>query len=271
MAILIAEALGAILLAGAGVAIGRAFGRMRSRCWLLGYVFPLAIVIGIGIARHVETLCYVEPFSWIAMGRRPFLLIAFCCAVLFMTLSPRLNAERKRRAVAAFATLAVGYAGILPVLVPAITAPGFRRMETRIDPSGVCLQSRSYTCGPAAAVTALRAIGIAAEEGEMAIRARTSFIIGTPPNLLCAALDDRLAGKGLRAEFRVFEGIDRLRESLPAIAAVKHGFLVDHYVAVLDIGNEEVVVGDPLRGRVSLPREAFRALWRAAAIVFAAR
>jgi len=69
----------------------------------------------------------------------------------------------------------------------------------------------------------------------------------------------------------VFGNTDGLRDRLPAIAVVKHGFLVDHYVAVLEVGEENVVIGDPLRGRVSLSWDAFRARWRAAGIVFRGR
>jgi hypothetical protein len=54
---------------------------------------------------------------------------------------------------------------IVPFLAPAFNRGYLAGLKTRIDADGVCRQSSEYTCGPAAAVTALRKLGLPAEEG----------------------------------------------------------------------------------------------------------
>ena len=51
------------------------------------------------------------------------------------------------------------------------------------------MQSNGYNCGPAAAVTALRRLGLPAEEGELAILAHTSSAAGTSCDTLCTAIE----------------------------------------------------------------------------------
>ena len=58
-----------------------------------------------------------------------------------------------------------------------------------------------------------------------------------------------------------------MKDVCPVIALVKYAPLVDHYVTVLEIRKDEVVVGDPLRGRDSLTHEAFLKKWRKVGIV----
>lgn len=71
-----------------------------------------------------------------------------------------------------------------------------------------CLQSNDYNCGPAAAVTALRKLGLPAEEGEIAILAHTSSATGTPPDVLARALQDRYEKEGLASHYRIFHRVD---------------------------------------------------------------
>ena len=47
----------------------------------------------------------------------------------------------------------------------------------------------------------------------------------------------------------------------------KFGFLVDHYVTVLEVTDTEVVVGDPLNGLDKMSYDEFRERWRFVGIV----
>jgi predicted double-glycine peptidase len=51
----------------------------------------------------------------------------------------------------------------LPFLVPALIKERLSNLTTRLDSNGICYQSTDYTCGPAAAVTALRRLGLQAD------------------------------------------------------------------------------------------------------------
>jgi ABC-type bacteriocin/lantibiotic exporter with double-glycine peptidase domain len=131
----------------------------------------------------------------------------------------------------------------------------------------VCRQNTSYTCGPAAAVTGLRALGFPAEEGELAILANTSMAIGTPPDLLCAALQKRYAPEGLDCRYRHFDSIATLKNEGLTLAIIKFAFLVDHYVAVLEVTDRKVIVGDPFFGKQEYTHQEFSAKWRDCGIV----
>jgi len=140
-------------------------------------------------------------------------------------------------------------------------------LETIIDSDGVCRQGTDYTCGPAAAVTALRRLGISAEEAELAILAHTSRIAGTPPDILADTLRRRYQAEGLQCEYRHFDSVSELRQPGCTIAVIKFGFLVDHYVTVLDVTDTSVIVGDPLVGRNSYPFDRFEKIWRHSGVV----
>ena len=259
------ETAGVAVLAIVGVVLGRWFSRLRSRAWVIGYAVPLLLIAIIGIARWMPHVEQVPPFRWIMADRSEFALAALICTALLTTPLSRLPHKRQRFGVASFMILSAVYFSVLPFLTPALAYGQLSRIETTLDGDGVCLQSNDYTCGPAAAVTALRRLGVSAEEGELAIRAHTSWAAGTPPDSLCAAI---------RAKYDVacrpayFHSIRQLRGKEPLIAVVKFSFLVDHYITVLSVTDSEIVVGDPLLGKTKLTHEEFEQKWRKCAIVF---
>lgn len=46
------------------------------------------------------------------------------------------------------------------------------------------------------------------------------------------------------------------------LAVIKYGFLVDHYVTVLETTSTNIVVGDPLMGLRTYMPEEFLKVWR---------
>jgi ABC-type bacteriocin/lantibiotic exporter with double-glycine peptidase domain len=51
------------------------------------------------------------------------------------------------------------------------------------------------------------------------------------------------------------------------LAVIKYGFLVDHWVTVLEVTDSAVIIGDPLGGREQLSYEEFAERWRFEGIV----
>jgi len=135
------------------------------------------------------------------------------------------------------------------------------------DNNGVCRQTTNYTCGPAAAVTALGKLGLRADEGELAVLSYSSPVIGTLPACLTSALQDRYSADGLRCQYRRFESIDQLRNAGVTLAVVRDAFLLDHCIAVLDVSDDAVIVADPVTGRRLIPYEQFEKIWRFCGIV----
>ncbi len=260
------QSVGVVLLAGAGVFLGRWFSRLKNRAWTIGYTVGLLLAAAIAAPRWAPRIEAVFPFSWLMAGRTEFAAMAVICTALLTIPLVRLPQRRQRVAVSIFMVLFAVYFSVLPFLAPAFSYAGLSRLETTIDGNGICIQSNGYTCGPAAAVTVLRHAGVQAEEGALAIRAHTTPFAGTPADALCGAIGDEY---GVPCRTVYHDTIAELRGHTPFIAVIKAGFMVDHYVAVLSVTEDKVVLGDPVRGRRTYTHEAFMAKWRRCAIILA--
>jgi len=261
----------AVMIAGAGVLLGYWFSRLQKPYWLLGYFIPLTLVLIYGVAIHVPTLSFTPPISWMMIGRRKFAILGFITALILTTPLSRLPLKRDRVAVFVLMTVTVFMMSVWPFFAPAFNRNQLMHLQTHMSTDGVCLQTTDYTCGPAAAVTALRKLGLPADEGEIAMLSYTSFTTGTSPDILAEALQNRYGEDGLVVDYRVFKSISELKEAGLTLAITKFGFLVDHYVTVLEVTDTEVVVGNPLNGRDVMPYDKFRQQWRFVGIVLKRR
>jgi len=257
-----AEAFGVALLGVAGFLLGRWFSQRRAPWWTLGYFLPLVLIIAVGLARHFPALEFVRPFSWLLAGRQEFAWGGLVGAMVLTTPLSRLPLRRDRILVALLMVVLVGGTSVWPFLAPAFNQRELAALRTRVDADGVCLQGTGYTCGPAAAVTALRRLGLPAEEGELALLAHTSAASGTQPDVFADILRQRYAAHGLSVEYRPFRDLAELRQAGLTLAVVKFALFIDHYVTVLEVADDFVVIGDPLTGRERLSREEFVRRWR---------
>lgn len=261
------ESVAVTLLAVAGVLLGRWFSNLNKPYWTFGYFLPLALIVVYGIASKNPSLSLEPPISWMMMGRNKFAVIGFITTMVLTTPLSRLPGKRARVYVAALMVVIVSLMSVWPFLAPAFNRTYLSKLKTRLDADGICLQSNDYNCGPASAVTALRKLGFPAEEGEIAILAHTSTATGTPPDILARALKELYAKDGLESEFRVFKSIDELEHAGLTLAVIKHSFMLDHYVTVLEITDGQVVVGDPMKGKIALARDDFEKKWRFVGVV----
>jgi len=256
------ETCGVILLGVVGFALGRWFSRLPRPYWTFGYFIPFILVLLIGLAYRVRTLEFVAPFSWLMAGRNEFALTALIGTMVLTTPLSRLPRRRDRVAITGLMILVVFQVSAWPFLAPAFNRSQLAALKTRMDSDNVCRQSTDYTCGPAAAVTALRRLGIPADESEVALLCGTSTAMGTPPDILCRSLQKRYGPDGLICEYRAFNSVGELKQSGCTLALMKFAFLVDHYVAVLEVDDHTVTVGDPLNGRQTLGHAEFARKWR---------
>jgi predicted double-glycine peptidase len=260
-------ALGALLCALAGVGLGWACSRLRSPWWTIGYFIPLALVFAFALAYHFPAVMFLPPFSWMMIGLKKFAVFGFIATLVLTTPLSRLPQKRNRIVVGVLMVLMVFAMSIWPFVAPMVDRGQLSQLTTRMDRNGVCLQTTEYTCGPASAVTALRKLGLPAEEGQLAIQSCTSEQEGTPIDMLEDALNRQYAAEGLSAQGRVFKSIDDLRSAGLTLAVVKYGFLVDHWVTVLEVTDTEVVIADPLAGLDRQSYEEFAKRWRYEGIV----
>ena len=258
---------GVIALGALGIAFGRWFSQRPRPYWTLGYFIPLTVIILMALVCRIRPLEFIPPFSWLMAGRTAFALTALVGTMILTTPLSRLPRRRDRAAISALMVCVVFQVAAWPFLAPAFNHQQLAALTTRVDSDGICLQNTEYTCGPAAAVTALRRLGLPADEGEIAILCHTSAAMGTPPDVLCRALQKRYGRDGLTCEYRAFRSLQELKRPGYTVALVKFAFLLDHYVTVLDVDDKTVTVGDPLNGKQTLTRAEFAEKWRWVGVV----
>jgi ABC-type bacteriocin/lantibiotic exporter with double-glycine peptidase domain len=162
--------------------------------------------------------------------------------------------------------LLAGYAGVYPFVSPALCHQELLAMQTQIDGDGVCLQHTSYTCGPAAAVTLLRRMGVQADESALALACGTSPAVGTPCDQLAEGIE-RLYPT-TRCRFMRFTRASEVPEN--CLVVVRLGLFVDHYVAVLQT-RPRIALGDPLSGKRTVSPAELERTWRGLGLVLEKR
>jgi predicted double-glycine peptidase len=86
--------------------------------------------------------------------------------------------------------------------------------------------------------------------------------VGTLPWCLYKAIQQRYAAEGVDCQLRRFDSVNQLRDADVTLVVIRDGFMLDHCVAVLEVGNETVTIGDPMLGRMSLSIKDFEGIWR---------
>lgn len=257
----------ALLCAVAGAVLGWWFSRLRSPYWAIGFLIPLVLVFAYAVAFRVPAILLIPPLSWMLMGIKKFATLGFVATLMLSTPLSRVPKRRDRILVMVLMTVITFSLAIWPFLAPMAVRSQLSRLQTKLDQDGICLQSTDYTCGPAAAVTALRKLSLPAEEGQIAIISCTSDREGTPADMLAEGLRNKYGSEGLVVKWRVFKNISELRSAGLTLAVVKYRFLEDHWVTVLDVTDSDVIVGDPSAGLVRWPLEKFCKRWRFIGIV----
>ena len=261
------ETVGVVVLALLGISLGRVFSGFRRPYWPVGYFLSISLIVTLVVVRCHNSLAFMPPFSWLIAGRVKFVIL--CIAVTVGLTSPLRHLPRRceKLMVCIFMVLVVIWFSVLPFLVPALISDHLLSFETQVDSNGICLQSSYYTCGPAAAVTALKKLGFDAHEGEIAVLAHTSPVSGTLPACLCSALRSRYGADGLNCRYRYFESVGQLRDAGITLVVLRDGFLSDHCVAILGVSENMVTFADPVSGKMLMSREQFEKIWRFTGIV----
>jgi len=256
------ETIGVVLVALLGILLGRFFSSLRRPHWTLGYFLSFLLIATLVIIKCDNSLAFVPPFSWIATGRVKFVILSLAVTMGLTTPLSRLPRKCEKFTICTLMTVVVVWFSVLPFLVPVLIRDQLLRLQTRIDSDGICFQSTDYTCGPAAAVTALRKLGLQANEGEIAVLSHTSPVAGTLPWCLYTALQNRYGAAGLKCQYRYFDSIIQLKNAGITLAVVRDEFLSDHCVAVLEVSDQMVCVADPVAGRRLMSHSQFEKTWR---------
>jgi hypothetical protein len=256
------ETAGVILIVVLGATAGRAFSRLKNPHWGWGYCVSLALIALVLAATYISSKTFVPVLIWISGGRMRFVIIGLAVAMGSTTLLGRLKNRIEKVVVFVLMTAVLIWGTVLPFFVPVLIRKDLRNLRTRINADNICVQTTNYTCGPAAAVTALRRIGLTAQEGEIAILSHTSPVVGTLPWCLYSAIQQRYAAQGIECQLRHFNSVGELRGQDVTLVVVRDAFLLDHCVAVLEVGDETVTIADPALGRQKMSHKEFEDVWR---------
>lgn len=261
------ETIAVMFIALLGIVLGWLFSISRKPCWLLGYFLSFALIAVLVLARFTNSLAFIPPFSWLVAGRIKFVVLSLAVTTGLVTPLSRLPYRFEKVMIGILIVIVVTWFSVLPFLVPALIEDSLLSIETVVDSDGICLQSRDYTCGPAAAVTALRILGLPANEGRIAVLSHSSPIVGTLPDCLSAALRSLYVTDGLKCQYRHFDSLEQLKGAGITLAVVRNAFLLDHCVVVLEVSDDMVTVADPVLGKRLISREQFEEIWRFSGIV----
>jgi hypothetical protein len=256
------ETAGVVLIIVFGAVVGRLFSRLKNPHWGWGYFIPLLLIAFLIVANHVGLRISLPILAWASAGRARFVIIGLSVAMGSVTLIGRLKSSAEKVIVFVLMFGIVLWSSVLPFLAPTLIKGELVNLQTKINADNVCVQGTDYTCGPAAAVSALRQLGLPAQEGEIAILSHTSPVAGTLPWCLYKAIQNRYAQQGVDCQLRRFNSVGQLREADVTLAIVNDTFLLDHCVAVLEVDDETITIADPAVGRQKISHKAFESVWR---------
>ena len=137
----------------------------------------------------------------------------------------------------------------------------YRALAGSPDARGLCAQSTSYTCGPAAGATALRLLGVPATEADLSVALRPTPYTGTNEHLLALELDRR-------ARLTLLPGDLQRLDSFPVVATRGLSALVDHWIVLGAPEPDGIRVYDPISGVTTVPYDRLARLLNPVAIRF---
>lgn len=246
--------MGVYILGCAGFVAGRRISHTRFFPLILAGCF---LLLGVYAFANWVPLASLPQRVVFASQRDTALLLALTIPILLGLLAARLPEVDNRKALHVFCLVALLYpAGAF--FMTGWDAPELRTLHTTFSEEGVCLQTTDYTCGPAAAVTALRILGIDAEEGALALQAGSNSFTGTGPRELGEAMRVLY---GVAYTLAVDRRIEPYAGRVPFLVDISiHPFL-DHWVTVLEITDGGILVADPYTGLEEMEPEEFHRVW----------
>jgi len=248
--------------------LGWKIGRLRGRWWLVGYGLSMLIVVALNVNRYVPSTLNTATGRWLLVGQKDLLLIGIAAMLGIIPCLHKVQPLRTRILLCVFMGALMLRSSVLPILGPMLDRAELKNLPTVIDQDNVCLQTTNYTCGPAALVSALRALDITDTESNAAIETLCNSYSGTRSTDIVEYVNRAYGGRGVHASYRYIRSLDELRAmGGVAIAEVKSNFWMDHFVAIVGWDSDAPVVADPYYGQFKSSDAAFTRIWRKKAIV----
>lgn len=250
-----------------GTVGGNGVGRRRAGVCGLAFALGMLLLMAVVVSARTPSGERASLCLWLTAYRREYVASGLGTALVVGALVALVPTRRLRVLLLTLGLVAVVRVFVLPFGAPMFLRGRHAALRTTLTAEGVCLQSNGYTCGPACVVTALRLVGVSAEEGEVAIATHANPFSGTQEEDMRDYISDAGRQVGITAELVPFASPEDLPEP-PVILPVKYSLLVNHYVVYLGREDGAFVIADPLEGRERWsPRRLERRWWRAGIVV----
>ena len=246
------------------VFIGLFAARVSSRLTMV--FIPFSLIFLIAIARFWTAISYSFPITYVTNTRARFVALAFAITMSMSCLIPRLKDPFAKVILSIVTAILVLCFSVCPFFASALIHKDLGKLNGSFNSQGICFQSRDYTCGPAAAATALKALGFNVSEGRLAVLSHSNPVTGTLLSPLRTAIYKCFGDQGIECELRAFDSVEQMKNSGIVLTQIRSGFLTDHCVAVLEITDDMITVADPAMGTRRMSIVRFAKIWRFAGI-----
>lgn len=139
---------------------------------------------------------------------------------------------------------------IIPFIKPIISPIKRNNTFENEWKDGVCIQTTGSTCGPSSLATILKFYGIEKTEEEISKKAFTS---GTSTEIWYLIRYARKEG----LKVKVYKNKDIKETETPAIIGTKLGENIGHFITILSIKDNKLIIGDSLEGKKEMTEEEF--------------
>lgn len=254
------ECIGVAGLAFAGLLAGAQIPRFGRKVSLSACLASVTIIF------LLAALCRLPGYSEhpllfaLAAGRAKLVLLSWVVPFGLAAAMPYLLFRWEQWIIVGLIAISIYGFGVFPFLGSAMAASRFAGMPSAYDDNGLCRQSTSFTCAPAAAATALHRLGIAASESQLAILGRSCPYIGTTDFELLRSVETAGAGQ-IHCRYYPAETTLELHDNQVFLAILCQNSIINHCVAVFSISDKAVILADPADGMIAMTREQFNSIW----------
>jgi hypothetical protein len=245
----------------AGLLAGAAVSRLGKQTALVTCLCVVFIILALGVGWLIPISMGNAVIFAMFAGRLKFILLAFFVPMGLACAMPYLPYKIERRGVVVMAAVSIYVFGVFPFLGAAMAGQKMAAIPASFDSNGVCRQTTSFTCGPAAAATALHRLGVDVSEGQMAILSRSCPYIGTSDYDLMRAVNQAISGKPIECIYGRWDKFPKLSGRQVMLVILQQGLWTNHCVAVLRTNDKAVVFADPAEGIITLSKKHFHQLW----------
>jgi hypothetical protein len=250
-----------IAFAFVGLLIGAGLSGLGRRAGLTTCLLALLAVLALAAMRLIPAEMNHSILLALAAGRVKFALLSFLVPLAFAAVMPYLAYKIERWGAVVLISLSIYAFAVFPFLGSAMAGNVFANLPEYMDSDGVCRQSTSFTCGPAAAATALHQLGLTVSEGQIAVLSRSCPYIGTSDYDLIQAIRQAVSDRPVDCVYGRWNTLPTLTEHQVLLAMLRQGPWTNHCVAVVKATDNAVVFADPAEGLITLSQSYFLNLW----------